>query len=179
MDKHPDSYQWLILFLVQAIGLILLSQLNQTLATVSLFIFINGLFIAFPALFLPLGQGIGLVVLFSLFYDSGESWNIGASLFPNLSIFTLVFYLRNRIGHKRKSIIKPVTLLINLGLFLYYTILASLSYELTSQFIFLNLVHLLVSQLLLLIVAGWLISYHSYVLMMFNIHSGASYETEK
>ncbi|MDA1065680.1 MAG: hypothetical protein O3C43_04175 [Verrucomicrobia bacterium] len=153
--------------------------MNHSLATVSLFIFINGLFIAFPALFLPLGQGIGLVTLFSLFYDSGESWNIGTSLIPNLLIFILVYYLRSRIGHKRKSVIKPVTLLINLGLFLYYTILASLRYDLTSQFIFLNLVHLVVSQLVLLIVAGWLISYHNYVLLMFNIDSRANYGTEK
>jgi hypothetical protein len=179
MDKHPVSYQWLILFIVQAIGLILLSQLNQTLATVSLFIFINGLFIAFPALFLPLGQGIGLVVLFSLFYDSGESWDLGTSLLPNLSIFTLVYYLRSRIGHKRRSVIITVTLLINVALFLYYTVLASLRFDLTSQFIFLNLVHLLVSQLVLLVVAGWLISYHNFVLLMFNIDLGASYETDK
>jgi len=40
-------------------------------------------------------------------------------------------------------------------------------------------VHLLVSQLVLLVVAGWLISYHNFVLLMFNIDLGASYETDK
>jgi hypothetical protein len=174
MDKHPESYQWLILFVVQAIGLILLSQLNHTLVTISLFLFINGLFIAFPALYLPLGQGIGLVFLFSLFYDSGESWDIGTSLFPNLIIFTFVYYLRSRIGNKRRSVIKPVTLLINLGLFLYYTVLASRRYGLDAQFIFLNLLHLIVSQLVLLVAAGWLISYHKHVLVMFNVDSEAT-----
>lgn len=179
MDKNPDSFQWLILFILQAIGLILLSQLNQTLTTLSLFLFINGLFLAFPALYLPLGQGVVLVFLFSIFYDSGESWSIGTSLIPNLVVFTIVFYLRNRINHDRREVIKPVVLLINLILFLYYTVLAGLRFEVNSQFVFLNLTHLLVSQIILFISSGWLISYHKSVLLMFNIDTEATLRATK
>lgn len=179
MDKNPDSFQWLILFILQAIGLILLSQLNQTLTTLSLFLFVNGLFLAFPALYLPLGQGIVLVFLFSIFYDSGESWSIGTSLIPNLVVFTIVFYLRNRINHDRREVIKPVVLLINLILFLYYTVLAGLRFEVNSQFVFLNLTHLLVSQIILFIASGWLISYHKSVLLMFNIDTEATLRATK
>ncbi len=179
MDKNPDSFQWLILFILQAIGLILLSQLNQSLASLSLFLFINGLFLAFPALYLPIGQGIGLVFLFSIFYDSGESWSIGTSLIPNLVVFTIVFYLRNRINHDRREIIKPVVLLINLLLFLYYTVLAGLRFEVNSQFVFLNLTHLLVSQIILFIVSGWLISYHKSILLIFNIDTEATLRASK
>ena len=94
MDKNPESYQWLCLFVLQSLALMLLSQLNQSLASVSLFLFINGLLVTFPALFLPLGQGMTTVVLMALFYDSGESWKLGTSLFPNLLSFTIVFYIR-------------------------------------------------------------------------------------
>lgn len=173
MDRNPESFQWLILFVFQAIGLILLSQINQSLAAVSLFLFINGLFIAFPALFLPFGQGIALVFLFSLFYDSGESWSIGTSLVPNLTTYTIVYYLRNRIRYDRKQVIKPVILLVNLVLFMYYTVLAAMRFETTSQFIFLNLLHLLVSECVLFVTAGWLVVYQKDLLRMFRIDVGA------
>jgi hypothetical protein len=179
MDKAPDSFQWLILFGLQAIGLILLSQLNHTLATISLFLFINGLFLTFPALYLPLGQGIGLVSLFSIFYDSGEPWTLGASLIPNLLIFIIVYHLRNRINHDRREVIKPVVLLINILLFLYYTTLAGLRFAVNSEFVFLNLTHLLLSQITLYIISGWLIAYHKSVLLMFNIDAEATLRATK
>lgn len=169
MDKNPESYQWLILFVVQAIALVLISQLNLTLATVSLFLFINGLFIAFPALFLPIGQGFTLVFLFSIFYDSGESWAIGTSLAPNLITFTIVYYLRHRIRYIRTGATRPVILLVNLVLFLFYTILAGIRFPVSSEFVFLNLVHLLTSELVLLLIANPLIVFQKDVLLMFKV----------
>ena len=169
MDKNPESYQWLCLFVLQSLALMLLSQLNQSLASVSLFLFINGLLVTFPALFLPLGQGMTTVVLMALFYDSGESWKLGTSLFPNLLSFTIVFYIRDRIQYDKRRVYKTVVLLTNLFLFAYYTFLAGMNYGVTSQFVFLNLVHLLVSELVLLGVSGWLISFQKDVLRMFNI----------
>ena len=175
MDKKPESYQWLVVFVFQAIFLVLLSQLNQTLATVSLFLFINGLLISFPALFLPLGQGMASVVLLSIFYDSGESWSIGTSLAPNLLAFTIIYHVRGRIRHDKRRVFKPVVLLTNLALFIYYTLLAGVRFEFTSQFVFLNLSHLLESQLVLLAVSGWLIDYQKEVLQMFKIDVDATY----
>lgn len=169
MDKNPEAYQWLILFLLQAVAIMLLSQLNQSLTTVSLFLFINGLFITFPGLFLPLGQGVAVVVLLSIFYDSGESWKLGTSLIPNLALFAFVYYLRNRIRYDRRSVIKHIILLVNSVLFFYYTVLAGIRWEVTSPFVFLNLVHLLVSQLVLLAVSGGLITFQKDVLRMFRI----------
>lgn len=179
MDKNPESYQWLILFILYGIVLILLSQLNQSLATVSLFLFMNGLLVSFPALFLPLGQGITAVFLFSIFYDSGESWNIGVSLVPNLVTFTVLYYLRDRIQYDNRSAYKMVVLVVNLILYLYYTILAGSTYGVTSQFVFLNLLHLLVSEFVLFLVAGLLISYQKDVLRMFNIDVDASLRAAK
>ncbi len=179
MDKNPESYQWLILFILYGVALILLSQLNQSLATVSLFLFINGLLVSFPALFLPLGQGIATVFLFSIFYDSGESWKIGTSLVPNLVTFTALYYLRDRIQHNNRRVYKMVVLIVNLILYLYYTILAGAAYGVTSQFVFLNLLHLLVSEFVLFLVAGLLITYQKDVLRMFNIDVDASLRAAK
>ncbi len=179
MDKNPESYQWLIIFILHAIGLILLSQLNQSLATVSLFLFVNGLLISFPALFLPLGQGITAVFLVSIFYDSGEPWDMGASLAPNLITFTALYYLRDRIQSNNLWVYKAVVLIANLVLFLYYTILAGRNYGVTAQFVFLNLIHLLVSELVLFLVAGLLITYQKDVLRMFNIDVDASLRSAK
>ena len=179
MDKNPESYQWLVLFALQALALILLSQLNQTLSTVSLFLFVNGLLVTFPALFLPLGQGLTTVFLLSIFYDSGESWSIGTSLIPNLVVFTALFYLRDRIQYNERRVHKLVAMASNAILFIYYTTLAASNYGVTSQFIFLNLTHLLVSELVLLVVAGWLISYQKSVLQMFNIDVDAALRAAK
>ena len=169
MDKNPERFQWLMIAVLQALGLIMLSQLNQSLSTLSLFLFIHGLFIAFPALFLPLGQGFATVVIFAIFYDSGESWNIGTSLVPCLSAFTIIYSLRNRIRYQRVRVLKMVILFTNFALFIYYTILAGQRFEFTAPFIFLNLLHLVVSQLVLQVVAGWLVSYHKQVLQMFRV----------
>ena len=179
MDKNPESFQWLVVFVFQSIFLILLSQLNQSLGTVSLFLFLNGLLISFPALYLPLGQGMASVILLSVFYDSGESWSIGTSLFPNLLTFTIIYYARERIRYEKRSVYKPVILLANLALYVYYTILAGARFEFTSQFVFLNLMHMLVSQLVLLTVSGWLISYQKEVLQMFKVTVDATYRGAK
>ena len=152
----------------------LLSQLNQTLATVSLFLFINGLLISFPALFLSLGQGVATIILLSIFYDSGESWPIGTSLFPNLFAFTAIYFARGRIRYHRRSLFKTVILLVNLALFIYYTILAGFRMEFTPPFIFLNLTHLLFSQLVLFAVSGWIIAYQKGVLQMFKVDINAT-----
>ena len=179
MDKNPESYQWLILFALHGLALILLSQLNQTLATVSLFLFVNGLLISFPALFLPLGQGMAAVFLISIFYDSGEPWKMGASMIPNLITFTALYYIRDRIQYNNRRVFMMVALTANLFLFLYYTILAGSSYGITSQFVFLNLVHLLMSELVLFVFAGLLLVYQKDVLRMFNIDVDASLRAAK
>jgi hypothetical protein len=174
MNKNPESYQWLVLFFLQALALVLLSQLNQSLSTFSLFLFINGLFIAFPALFLPLGQGVASIILLTIFYDSGESWKLGTSLIPYLTIFTLIYHIRGRIRFEKKRGYKSVILLTNLTLYTYYTVLAGIQYGVTSSFVFLNLVHLMVSQLVLLTLAGWLIKFQKDVFLMFKIDIDAS-----
>ena len=179
MDKNPESYQWLIIFGLQALALILLSQINQSLGSVSLFLFVNGLLVTFPALFMPLGQGMAAVILLTVFYDSGESWKLGTSLIPNLVIFTVIHTTRDRIQFQNIRVCKLVVLAANLVLFLYYTILAGSNYGVTAPFVFLNLVHLLVSELVLLVVGGWLISYHKDVLQMFQVDVDASLRAAK
>jgi hypothetical protein len=169
MDKNPESYQWLVLFILQAILLILLSQLNQSLATVSIFLFINGLLITFPALVFFWGQGLATVLMLTLFYDSGEAWKLGDSLIPNLTAFTIIYILRGRIRYDKIGVIKLVVLVTNLFLFVYYTVKAGARFPVTSPFVFLNLWHLLVSQLVLLAFSGWLITYHKEVLRMIQV----------
>ncbi|MCB1123031.1 MAG: hypothetical protein KJT03_15860, partial [Verrucomicrobiae bacterium] len=155
MDKSPESYQWLVIFLLHMVIVLLLSQLNQTLATVSLFLFINGLLVTFPALFLPFGQGIVAVILLSIFYDSGESWDIGTSLIPYLITFVIIYYTRPRIRYQEKNVFKSVVLVANLALFVYYTVLAGTRFGTSSSFVLLNLTHLVFSQLVLYIFSGW------------------------
>lgn len=169
MNRSAKGFQWLIIAVLQALGLFLLSQLNQSLATVSLFFFMNGLFIAFPALYLPIGQGLATVVVFSIFYDAGESWSIGTSLLPAMIAFTILYYLRNKIHLERNRVLKPVILLTNAVLYFFYTIIAGFRFGFTSPFIFLNLLHLMVSQLILQAFTSWLITYHKQILLMFRV----------
>lgn len=72
-----------------------------------------------------------------------------------------------------------VVLIVNLILYIYYTILAGNTYGVTSQFVFLNLLHLLVSEFVLFLIAGLLISYQKDVLRMFNIDVDASLRAAK
>lgn len=169
MDKNPESYQWLVIFLLHMVILLLLSQLNQSLGTVSLFLFLNGLLIAFPALFLPFGQGIASAVLLSVFFDAGESWSIGTSLIPCLVTFTVIYYIRPRINFQEPGVFKSVVLIANLVLFVYYTVLAGLRFGTSSSFVLLNLTHLVFSQLVMFMFSGWLLAYHKAVLAMIEV----------
>ena len=107
--------------------------------------------------------------MLTLFYDSGEAWKLGDSLIPNLTAFTIIYILRGRIRYDKIGVIKLVVLVTNLFLFVYYTVKAGARFPVTSPFVFLNLWHLLVSQLVLLAFSGWLITYHKEVLRMIQV----------
>ena len=169
MERNPESYRWLILLGLHALFLLLLSQLNFTLAEYSIYIFINGIFILYPALYFPVGHGFATTFLFSLVFDAGEPWTFGTSLIPNIGAFLILVLLRKRIHHEKTRIIKPVLLMLNLGLFSYYMLLAGLRSGFSSTFLSLNLYHLLWSQIVLFLIASWIMAQQTDVLRLFGV----------
>ncbi len=169
MERTPASYLWLIILVLHVFYLGLLSQLNYTLSSLSLFLFINGAFITFPALFFPFGHGLTTTLLFSLFYDAGESWTLGTSMIPHLTAFVAVYYLRNRIRHEKKRILCTLILLVNLGLYLYYMVVAGTQVQFTEPFILQNIVHLTLSQILLVPLFGWIVAQQKSTLLICHV----------
>ena len=170
MAKKAESYLWLILLLLHLFYLILLSQLNYTLSSFSLFLFINGIFITFPALFFPFGHGLTTTLLFSLLYDAGETWPLGTSLIPSLIAFIVVYQIRDRFSSlARKGVQCGLILLVNLCLFLYYTIVVATHLTLNLPVLYLTIVHLAFSQIFLALLSGWIVAQQKSVLQIFRV----------
>ncbi len=169
MERTAESYLWLILLVLHLFYLALLSQLNYTLSSLSLFLFINASFITFPALFFPFGHGLTATLLFSLLYDAGESWALGTSLVPSLIAFVTVYQIRGRISFTKKGVQCGLILLVNLGLYLYYTVLAATLSPLTLPVMSLTIVQLAFSQLFLALLSGWIVAQQKSVLQFFRI----------
>ena len=169
MERNAESCLWLILLVQHLFYLALLSQLNYTLSSHSLFLFINGGFITFPALFFPFGHGLTATLLFSLFYDAGESWALGTSLIPSLIAFVAVYQIRDRISFNKNGVQYGLILLVNLGLYLYYMALAAIHLPLTLPMMLLTLVHLLFSQIFLAFLSGWIVALQKSAFQFFRI----------
>lgn len=169
MEKKAESCLWLILLAQHLFFLALLSQLNYTLSSLSLFLFINGAFIVFSALFFPFGHGLTATLLFSLFYDAGESWALGTGLIPSLIAFIAVYQIRSRISFDKNGAQCGLILLVNLGLYLYYMVLASTRLSLTLPLMLLNLVHLAFSQIILALLSAWIVDLQKSAFQFFHI----------
>ncbi len=170
MEKNAESYRWLILLGLNITYLVLISQLNFTLSNWSIYLFLNAIFIVYPALYIPTSHGFATTVLISLFYDASEPWGFGTSLLPNLIAFFVFINLRRRIRHQQKQVLRSSLLVLNLCLFCYYTLLAGLENGFSKNFFYLNLYHIFCSEIILFVIATWIIAQQAAALRLFNIY---------
>jgi rod shape-determining protein MreD len=102
------------LYLLQA----MVAQANSAFASVHLWLFAGGLFVAYPALMLPFRQGFAASVLGGLLCDSVAPVAFGTHAALFATAHAVVFNVRERLQRDETAVRISAALLVNLALFL-------------------------------------------------------------
>ena len=95
---------------------------------------------------------------------------MGTSLIPSLITFVAVYQIRGRFSSlARKGVQCGLILLVNLCLYLYYTVLVATHLSLTLSVMSLTIVQLAFSQIFLALLSGWIMAQQKSVLQFFRI----------
>ena len=79
------------------LGILLLGALNRHLAPLAIQIFLPGLFLLFPALFLPFFQGLVAVILTAILLDTSQPSIPGSFVVAGLLLITVTDRFRHRL----------------------------------------------------------------------------------
>lgn len=105
---------FLTLYLLQA----MVAQVNSAIAPIHVWLFAGGLFVAYPALAMPFGQGFAASALGGLLCDalSPVAFGTHAGLFA--AAHAVVYNARERLQRDETVVAVSAALLVNLALFL-------------------------------------------------------------
>lgn len=134
---------------------ILTQGLNNALTPVGLSIYLGGLFVAFPALYLPPTHALAVILLSAFIIDAPLLTSFGSTAL----IFSIGFYAasqaRYHIHYPRKTLTPTVAFTLNIFLFLGTTLLApETNFKNPNQLKSLA-INLVLSQAVLVIAASW------------------------
>jgi rod shape-determining protein MreD len=110
-----------VTFLVLLLLWVLVSQLNHALAGWHVFLFIGGLFITYPALALPLRDGLAATLVIGLVFDAASPVTFGLHALLFGLAHTWLFNLRDRLPRDELAARVVIALLANLALFLVFS----------------------------------------------------------
>jgi rod shape-determining protein MreD len=102
------------LYLLQAMA----AQVNSAIAPIHVWLFVGGLFVAYPALVMPFGQGFGASVLGGLLCDALAPVGFGTHAALFASAHAVVYNARERLQRAETIVTVSAALLVNLALFL-------------------------------------------------------------
>ncbi|HWA09630.1 MAG TPA: hypothetical protein VG838_09290 [Opitutaceae bacterium] len=108
----------LVIFLTLLLLWLILAQANHYLAPQHVWLFAGGLFVAFAALRLPHGAGLGAVALGGLLCDATAPVRFGTFTFLFVLAHAVIFNLRDRLPREETVVRVLVALIANLALFL-------------------------------------------------------------
>jgi|GEM_PF-2187866 len=179
MKVNPEHLRWLIAFPLQALLLILVRQLNFSLAEYSLFIFVFGGLLIYPCAFFPLGHAIANTFLLSFFYEAGFGWTPGSLLVPSLLILMAMITLRRRLHYYNGQVYRWVALAINAILFLVLTLQAGKHLPMDLRFWTTNFWHITLSSLVLILSVKWILAMYNSWLGLFDIQPFSAVRAQK
>jgi rod shape-determining protein MreD len=154
-----SDFRWLIISGGNFILILLTTQLNHYLSSLSLYLFLLGLPISFAGLSLSLRNGIISTAITGLLIDAITPLPYGIHFILCLTSFTIIYVIRSRIPSKENIATIIVTLLTNLVLFFAVTCYVYLS-GFNSSFSPLHIVSdLIASQLVLIFITHWFFAF--------------------
>jgi rod shape-determining protein MreD len=115
----------LVLFLTLLLLWMAVAQVNDLLAPAHVSVFAGGLFVAYAALFLPLGEGLPASLLAGAVCDAHAPVRFGTFVLLFAIVHVLLFAWRDRLPHDQPAGRLGLVLLANLALFLALSGLAS------------------------------------------------------
>ncbi len=150
--------------------LFLVGEGNHYLSPLNTHLYVAGLLITFPILRFSYRQGFVFIVLIALFYDSAAATPFGISLILFLLAHTVIYSLRSRFPREETSAALAVALLINGSLFLALALIQSTDNPAPAVYWRRAIADLFLSQIVVIILAGWFFSLQIEALRYFGIH---------
>ena len=169
----------LLAFLPLALLNLLVAQLNHIFAPWHVYFFAGGLLVVFAALRLDFRTGFAAVFLAGLFLDSAEPllrfghhefFGVHAFLFAAAQV--LIYSMRGRLPREETVISVMFALLVNLGIFVVFSLLYTgrlpAPFSVWSRL----LIDLICSQILIALIAPWFFALQARVFLLagFELH---------
>ncbi len=114
--------RWLVVSMGHFMALFIITQLNFYLATVSINVIITGMLISYSALMLNYSQGLLSLIPIAFYLDSKSPLPFGSTLAIMVALHSLVVGFRNRLRRESIPLAFFVSQLINILIFLAYTL---------------------------------------------------------
>ncbi len=158
-----------VLIGVGVLFLLLLAETNHHLAYFNLHIYAAGLLLAFPLLRLRYKQGLIFVCLMAFFHDIMAPLPFGASFVPFLLAHTVTYVLRSHFRREEATAGIAYALLLNTLLFLGFAFRGMGEAPLPGLYWQRVLVDGILSQGVVIFIAGWYFSLQDTALRFFGI----------
>lgn len=133
----------------------LVTQLNDLLSGLRVYLFVGALFVTFAAITQPLRSGLFAVCVGGLICDATTPVTFGLHLLLFVAAHSIVFRIRDRVPHDDNIAIIVVTLLANLALFLVFSFTQIHASPAPAAVWPRLLMDLLCSQIFLVLVTPW------------------------
>ena len=154
---------------IGVVFLMVLAEANHYLALFHLHIYAAGLLLTFPLLRLRFKQGLVFTCLIAFFHDVASPMPFGASFIPFVLAHTFTYSLRSHFRREEPTTGTVFALLLNTILFLGFALQGMREAPLQGLFWQRLLVDGILSQLLVIFIAGWYFSLQNEALRFFGI----------
>lgn len=136
----------------------IVTELNHLLSTSHVYLWIGGLFILYPALALPLRDGLVATLLGGLLWDATTGSRGGLHLLLFAATHIVIFNLRDRVPRDETAGRVVIALLANLALFLVFSFVQIARIPNASAAWPRIICDLICSQIFLALIAPWFIA---------------------
>jgi len=148
-------------------------EFNSALAGFSIHLTIDALFLLFPALYLPLFDGVIIIAITALLIDAWLPVPYGTSLFLFLIAYGLTRLTRFRVHRENKFHLIWLALAINAGLILAIFVLMAFPGPTDLVYWMRNIFDTMISIAVLALLAGWWVDFQRVILLYFGANLGS------
>ena len=158
----------IVILLFNLVAYSIIREFNSALAMLSVHLTLDAIFLLFPALYLPLFDGLVIVVLTALMTDAWLPIPYGTSLCLYLIAYGLARQEHFRLRREKKLHVIYLAVIINAGIMLALTALMTFPNPANLAYWMRNFLDILLSLLGLVFLAGWWVNIQRTVLIYFG-----------
>ncbi len=159
----------LIVFSTLALLWVIIAQVNHSLSSAHVYLFVGGLYITYGALVLPFRAGLAASILAGLLCDATTPVKFGTHMLLWATAHAIIYNLRDRIPREDTTSRVIVALLANLGLFLVFSFIQISRSPAPASAWPRLIADLFASQIFLILIAPWFFALQSKALLLARV----------